>query len=180
MNLGGIGIFFIGDDLEIGYSYNITKSIIIKDINSKLDGIPKKSDLIIDNIELYAIYQSLIKLKKHNKKYDKVIIYTDSDVAFLFINNLNRTKKGNIRTIKNLLSRKLTSLIQRMIIELDNDIEIRSVKSHSNIYGNVMSDQLAGNWRKQWSLSLHNNKSKILKKDRTQDWENNLIKIVDN
>ena len=183
-NLGGIGLFIVDEDIEIEYSHNITKNIIIKDINNvcnhtkNLPNVPKKSDLIIDNIELYAIYQALTKLQYYKKKYDKVIIYTDSDVSFLFINNLNRTKDGKVRQIRNLLSRKLTSLIQSMMIELDFDIEVRSVKSHTNIYGNMRADQLAGKWKKHWKVSNHNNKNKGLSKEfRTTEWENNLLNI---
>jgi len=171
-NLGGVGIFIVDDDdAETEYSYNITRELIIKNINivcnhtKNLPIISKKSDLFIDHIELYAIYQALNKLQYYKKKYDKVIIYTDSDVSFLFINNLNRTKEDKVRQIRNLLSRKLTSLIQSMMIELDFDIEIRSVKSHSKIYGNVRADHLAGRWKKHWKVSNNNDKNKGLSKE---------------
>jgi ribonuclease HI len=179
--LGGIGILFIDkNDNEIEYSYNITKNIIVKEINNLYlsknyedkNGIPANINFFIDHIELYAIFQALKKLE-HYKTNDKVIIYTDSDVAYLFINNINRTKKGDIKRIKHELSRKLTTLIQTMIIESELDIEIRSVKSHSGVYGNVKVDKLAGVWRKQWDVSRHNNKSTA--KNRTSEWEKNLI-----
>ena len=150
--LGGIGIFYIDEDEnETEYSYHIKKSLIVNDVNNLYKNkIPKNIPFFIDHIELYAIYKSLRKLQDYKKNPDNVIIYTDSDTAYNFINKVFRNKDGSIRELKNELGRKLVRLIQSMIIEIDLDIDVRCVKGHSKIYGNVRSDKLAGKWRKLW------------------------------
>jgi len=137
----GFGILFINpDETERQYSYKITNKELHKYFN-----VRNKTHTYLTSsvLELFAIYVSIKKLNTYSTPYDKVIINTDSDSAYQFLNELVRSgkKRQNIRLPKNSTDRAIVVEIKRMMKEFN--IEIRHIKAHCGVYGNEIADRLA-------------------------------------
>lgn len=145
----GIGILFIDDDeTERQYYYRVRKKNMYRDINYEYNSVFSGSIYIslmkqmnIQEIEMYAIYESIRKLIYYSKKYDKTIIYTDNDGVFEVLNGLYSTE--TLDRLKNIAVKKMYKLIMKLIYDNVLDIEFRWCKGHSGVYGNFIADKLA-------------------------------------
>lgn len=127
-NSFGIGIFII---LPNGteYSYSINSILLEKEI-----GLSKNTILM----EIYGVYYSLEKINSIINRLGKhdVIIYNDCLLLFNHFNKIERltNKRGN---------RIYFNLIVKIEKQFRSYYELRFLKSHEGIYGNVKADKLA-------------------------------------
>jgi len=124
----GLGILFIGEDgEEKKYSFSL-RSI---DVKEKYPTHSKLSDANIG--EGLAILKSLEIVENGNHT-----LYTDSLTFFELLNELTKTKNH----ILNIIADKCKDILK------NKNVEIRWIKGHCGVYGNVIVDKLSSQSRK--------------------------------
>lgn len=134
----GIGIFFIDGEKE--------KRFQLKTNISQLNSVYNLNEKVTTHIvETYSIIKAIDSINIE-KTYDKIVIYTDSEVSYNKLNKQIQNKKKDI--LYNIVIKECLEKIKKY------NIEIRWIKAHCGIYGNTISDYLAKN-------AIKNKKSKI-------------------
>jgi len=160
----GFGVLFIDGEDETRYQYRTTLNHIYAEYN-----MCEKCST--DFAETYAIIKAIENI---HKKYDKIIIYMDNKTSYQYLNKLNKKK------IKNILTK--TVINNCLVVIKDLPIEIRWIKGHCGIYGNVIADKLAKNsLRRKEKIPICNlNTSKEYKEYLTNIQTNNNIYLQEN
>lgn len=160
----GFGVLFIDGEDEKRYQYRTTLNHIYAEYNMR-------EKCSTDFAETYAIIKAIENI---HKKYDKIIIYMDNETAYHYLNNLNKKK------IKNILTETVINTCLDVIKDLP--IDIRWIKGHCGIYGNVIADKLAKNsLRRKKKIPICNlNTSKEYKEYMTNIQIHNNIYLQEN
>ena len=139
----GFGILFIKpNESEVQFAYKINYKLYYSELSIPFNE-RKRTYLVSDELEMFAFYVSIKKLIESDIKYDKVHLYVDEESVYNYFNNINKTKTGIIKQIRNKGKLELLEKTKKIIKKHNIDIEVRQIKGHTKIYGNEIADMLA-------------------------------------
>lgn len=144
----GIGILFIENEDEMFYQMKTNKNNISKFLNIE----DFKNSIVI--CEGFAI---LLALKNIKKNYNKITLYTDCMTNFERLNHVKMKKKA--KEPHNIIIQECLNLMKI------KNIEIRWIKGHAGVYGNVIADKLSkhSRKRKKYNLNIYKSSKKYIK-----------------